>query len=195
MIFWDNEIPKEDLVSNPIDAESRKTLFISDPQDCYNHKDVKVNPKHSRARFYQLLMDSYAQDWSGEHFKWTIINLYLDAPSDSEQDSSDEEMGCSLRLFTLPPDENSIMEHWDGDKNDPDSYAYNDYGYQGYVSNFDISTVADRQQLLVAMGSLSSNVEQYMPHSANCVKCKKNKKHDLIKFLADSSASLNFTHE
>ena len=30
-------------------------------------------------------------------------------------------------------------------------------------------TVADHQQLLVALGSLSSSVEQYMPHSANCM--------------------------
>ena len=56
-------------------------------------------------------------------------------------------------------------------------------------------TVADCQQLLVALGSLSSSVEQYMPHSANCVKCKKNKRQDLIELLADSGASLNFTHE
>ena len=63
---------------------------------------MKVNPKHPRARFYQLLMDSYAQDQSGKHFKWTIIDLYLDAPSDGEQDLSDEEMGRSPRLFTPP---------------------------------------------------------------------------------------------
>ena len=55
--------------------------------------------------------------------------------------------------------------------------------------------MADRQQLLVALGSLSSSVEQYMSHSANCVKCKTNKEQDLIELLADSSASLNFTHE
>ena len=55
--------------------------------------------------------------------------------------------------------------------------------------------MTDCQQLLVALGSLSSSVEQYMPHSANCVKCKNNKRQDLIELLADSSASLNFTHE
>ena len=77
----------------------------------------------------------------------------------------------------------------------PNSYAYNDYGYWRYVSNFNINTVADRQQLLVALGSLSSSVEQYMPHSANCVKCKMNKRQDLIELLADSGTSLNFTHE
>ena len=55
--------------------------------------------------------------------------------------------------------------------------------------------MADHQQLLVALGSLSSSIEQYMPHSANCVKCKKCKKQDLIEMLADSGTSLNFTHE
>ena len=34
-----------------------------------------------------------------------------------------------------------------------------------------------------------------MLHSANCVKCKKNKKQDLIELLADSGALLNFTHK
>ena len=76
-----------------------------------------------------------------------------------------------------------------------DSHMYNDYSYQRYVSNFNINTVADCQQWLVALGSLSSSVEQYMPHSANCVKCKTNKKQYLIELLTDSGASLNFTHE
>ena len=72
---------------------------------------------------------------------------------------------------------------------------YDNYGYQRYISNFNINTVADRQQLLVALGILSSSVEQYMLHSANCVKCKKCKKQDLVELLADSSALLKFTHE
>ena len=87
-------------VSNPIDAESGETLFIHNPQG-YNHDIVKVNPKHPRAPFYQLIMDFYNQDPSGKHFKW-IINPYLTAPSNGEQDSSDGEMGRSPRLFTPP---------------------------------------------------------------------------------------------
>ena len=94
IIFSDAEIPNE--VGNPIDIESGESLFLPDPQGNYNHEDIKVNPKHPRAWFYQWLMDSYAQDRSGEHFKWTIIDLYLNAPSDGEQDLSDEEMGHSL---------------------------------------------------------------------------------------------------
>ena len=59
-------------------------------------------------------MDSYAQDWSGEHFKQTIIDLYLDAPSDGEQDlSDDEEMGLD---------------------NQHDSHTHDDYGYQRYIA-------------------------------------------------------------
>ena len=94
IVFADVKISDE--VGNSVDIESGESLFLPNPQGNYNHKDVKVNPKHPRAWFYQLLMDSYAQDQSGEHFKWTIIDLYLDAPSDSEQDSSEEKMGCSL---------------------------------------------------------------------------------------------------
>ena len=94
VVFGDAKLPSDEKVSNPIDAESRETLFIPNSQG-YNHDDVKVNPKHPRAQVYQLLMDCYKQDPSGESFK-RIIDSYLNAPSDGEQDSSDEEMGCSL---------------------------------------------------------------------------------------------------
>ena len=81
-------------VSNPVDAESRETLFIPDPQG-YNHDNVRINPKHPRAPFYNLLMVHYKQEPGGESFK-RAIDPYLDAPSDGEQDSSDKkEMGCS----------------------------------------------------------------------------------------------------
>ena len=105
IIFTDAEVPNKE-VSNPIDAESRETLFIPNPQG-YNHDDMEVNPKHPRALFYQLLVVCYNQDPSGESFK-RIINLYLDAPSNGEQDLSNEEVGHSPQLFTLPPDEDTI---------------------------------------------------------------------------------------
>ena len=87
------------------------------------------------------------------------------------------------------------MDHWKDDYKDYDPGPHVYDSYQRYVSDFNINTVADCQQLLVALGSLSSSVEQYMPRSANCVKCKMNKKQNLIELLADSSASLNFTQE
>ena len=93
IVFADAEIPNKE-VSNPVDAESGETSFIPNLQG-YNHNNVQVNPKHPRALFYQLLMVCYKQDPSSETFK-RIINPYLDAPSDGEQDLSDEEMGRSL---------------------------------------------------------------------------------------------------
>ena len=85
------------------------------------------------------------------------------------------------------------MDHWDDMSNKPNSHVYNDYGYWRYVSAFDINTVADRQLLLVALGSLSSSVEQNIPHSANCVKCKrkcKTRSHKIVSWLAHHSILL-----
>ena len=117
MIFGDDEITKEDRVSDPFDAKSKETLFIPNPQDCYNHNDMKVNPRHPRAWFYQLLMGFYEQDPSGKSFK-KAFNLYLDAPSDGEQDLSDKEMGRCPQLFTLPQDEETVKDHWEDHKLD-----------------------------------------------------------------------------
>ena len=128
IVFADVEIPNKE-VGNPIDAESRETLFILNPQG-YNHDDVQVNPKHPRALIYQLLMVCYKQDPSGEILK-RIIDLYLDALSDGEQDSSDEEMGRSPRLFTLPQDKDTVKDHWEDYKLDTqhNSHMDDDYSY------------------------------------------------------------------
>ena len=108
-------------------------------------------------------MDCYKQDPSGESFK-KAIDPYLNAPSDGEQYLSDGEMGRSPQLFTPPRDEDTIKDHWEDYEldNPHDSHAYDDYGYQRYVSNFNINTVADHQQLLAALCSLSSSIEQYV---------------------------------
>ena len=79
-------------VGNPI-AENGETLFVPDPRGC-SHDDVKVNPKHPRAWYFQLLIDSLEQDPSGKHFRRTY-DPYLDTPRNGEQNSSNEEMGCS----------------------------------------------------------------------------------------------------
>ena len=39
------------------------------------------------------------------------INLYLNAPSDSEQGLSNEKMGHSPQLFTLPRDKETVKDH------------------------------------------------------------------------------------
>ena len=177
---------------NPI-AENGAPLFINSVPG-NGPVNIKVNPAHPRAHFYKLLIDSLDQDPSGESFQ-AQFDPYLDAPSDGEQ-SSEKEEGRSPGLFTPPrSNEDTKIHGWDDEDNDPASHIYDDYGYRRYVSDFNINTKAHRQQLLVALGSLASSVEQYMPHSINCVKCKKKSGQGLIEMLADSGTSLNFTYD
>ena len=175
---------------NPI-AKNGAPLFINSVSR-NGPVDIKVNPAHPRACFYKLLIDSLDQEPSGESFQ-AQFDPYLDAPSDGEQSS--EEEGRSPGLFTPPHlNEDTEMHGWDDKDNDPASHIYNDYGYWRYVSDLDINTEAYHQQLLAALGSLASSVV-YMPHSVNCMKCKKKSGQGLIEMLAYSGASLNFTHD
>jgi hypothetical protein len=92
----------------------------------------------------------------------------------------------------------SYKEGWDNRDNNPDSYAYDDYG-QGYVSFSNRFALINNEQhvaLISLLCSLLSNVEHLniMPHSVNCVKCVKKHKNQ-IDLLADSGASLHFTNQ
>jgi hypothetical protein len=86
--------------------------------------------------------------------------------------------------------------------NNPDSHAYNDYGYNRLVStNFTICTLTkdDKLQLLSSLSSLESRVELFCNNkcssdSSSCVKCKTQKTQDKIEIMADSGASNCFTH-
>ena len=162
---------KDSVHTAPLDPslkEKNVQIFDNMSWNKVSHKTYLIS------QITEILNESLDKDPSGSGLV-KIFDPYLDAPSDGEQDSSseDEEKGCSPQLFTLPQDEDTIMDHWDDMGNKPDSQVYKDYGYQRYDSAFNIDTVTDHQQLLVALGSLSSSVEQYMHHSANCVKCKK----------------------
>ena len=107
-----------------------------------------MNPAHPRACFYKLLIDSLDQGPSGESFQ-AQFDPYLDASSDGEQSSKEEE-GRSPGLFTPPhSNEDTEMCGWDDEDNDPTSHIYDDYGYRRYVSDFNINTETNRQQLLV----------------------------------------------
>jgi hypothetical protein len=93
----------------------------------------------------------------------------------------------------------SYKEGWYDRDNNPDSYAYDNYG-QGYVSfsNNLFAHIDDKQHvaLISLLCSLLSNVEHLniMPHSVNCAKCVKKHKNQ-IDLLADSGASLHFTNQ
>jgi hypothetical protein len=90
----------------------------------------------------------------------------------------------------------------DDQDNNPDSHAYDDYGYNRLVStNFTVCTLTkdEKLQLLNSLSSLESRVELFCNNkcsskSSNCVKCKTHKNQDKIKIMADSGASNCFTH-
>ena len=107
----------EDL--NPI-AGNGAPLFI-DSVSGNGPVDIKVNAAHPRAHFYKLLIDSLDQDPSGKLFQ-AQFDPYLNAPSDGEQ-SSEEEEGRSPGLFTPPHlNEDTEMCGWDDKENDPASH-------------------------------------------------------------------------
>jgi hypothetical protein len=92
---------------------------------------------------------------------------------------------------------------WGDDQdNNPDSHAYDDYGYNRLVSiNFTVCTLTKdkKLQLLSSLSSLESRVELFCnnkcsSNSSNCVKCKTHKNQDKIEIMADSGASNCFTH-
>jgi hypothetical protein len=90
----------------------------------------------------------------------------------------------------------------DDQDNNPDSHAYDDYGYNRLVStNFTICTLTKdkKLQLLSSLSSLESRVELFCinkcsSNSSDCVRCKTLKNQDMIEIMADSSTSNCFTH-
>jgi hypothetical protein len=90
-------------------------------------------------------------------------------------------------------------DDWD---NNLDSHAYDDYGYNRLVStNFTVCTLTKdkKLQLLISLSSLESRVELFCNNKcsanlSNCVRCKTLKNQDIIKIMADSSASNCFMH-
>jgi hypothetical protein len=172
----------------------------------------EVNPRHPRATFYQRLMVSFEQerrvhiDFNGDNVG--TYDPYLDDVFMGNDTDSEDEMKARPPIKRKVPnpggvrwseeETQSYKEGWDDRDNDPNSYAYDDYG-QGYVSfsNDHFAHINDEQHVALtsSLCSLISNVEHLniMPHSVNCAKCvKKNK--DQIDLLADSSASLHFTN-
>jgi hypothetical protein len=86
----------------------------------------------------------------------------------------------------------------DDQDNNPDSHAYDDYGYNRLVStNFTICTLT-KLQLISSLSSLESRVElicnKCSSDSSHCVRCKTHKTQDKIEIMADSGASNCFTH-
>jgi hypothetical protein len=141
-------------------------------------------------------------DFNGDNMG--TYDPYLDDVSLGNDTDSEDDMKAG------PPVKRNVLNlggvcwseeetHWDDRNNNPDSYAYDDYG-QGYVSfsNNHFAHINDEQHvaLISLLCSLLSNVEHLnkMPHSVNCVKCVKKHKDQIVK-LADSSVLLHFINQ
>jgi hypothetical protein len=86
----------------------------------------------------------------------------------------------------------------DDQDNNPDSHAYNDYGYNRLVSTkFTICTLTNDKKSS-SLSSLQSRVELFCNNKCSslseCVKCKTCKTQDEIEIMADSGASNCFAH-
>jgi hypothetical protein len=204
--------PKSDF-SNLL-AENGETLFREPVQNHENPYNLnEVNPRHPRALYYQRLIASLKQERQG-HIDLNGNNVgtydpYLDDVSIGNDTDSEDEMKAGFPIKRKVPnpggvrwseeETQSYQEGWNDRDNNPDSYAYDDYG-QGYVKFFTnhFAHIDNEQHVAIisSLCSLLSNVEHLniMLHSANCAKCvKKNK--DQIDLLADSGASLHFTNQ
>jgi hypothetical protein len=204
--------PKSNF-SNPL-AENDETLFREPVQNHENPYNLnEVNLRHPCATFYQRLMVPFEQE-RRSHIDFNGNNVgtydpYLDDVSIGNDMDSEDEMKAGPPIKRKVPnpggvrwseeETQSYKEGWDDRDNNPDSYAYNDYG-QGYISfsNDHFAHINNEQHvaLITLLCSLLSNVEHFnlMPHSVNCAKCvKKNK--DQIDLLADSGALLHFTNQ
>jgi hypothetical protein len=111
---------------------------------------------------------------------------------------------CSSSRSSKSKGKQREVGHFGGDDqdNNPDSHAYDDYGYNRLVStNFTVCTLTkdEKLQLLSSLSSLENGVELFCNNkcssdSSNCVKCKTHKTQDKIEIMADSGASNCFTH-
>ena len=73
----------------------------------------------------------------------------------------------------------------------------NGHGYTRYEFPYSSTADIDSHQLLAAIDSVVSSIENntHVSHAINCVKCAQSKNSHTIEILADSSTSLNFTNQ
>ena len=98
----------------------------------------------------------------------------------------------SLRHVSPKTDLYDLHQEYEDDYGHYDDDDYREIGYNRYVNStihkFDTK---GRQQLLKALVSLDTVIKNCLSHRAECVKCKSTTTFEMI---ADSGASLTFTH-
>ena len=144
-------------MSNPWSKENGEPLFEDLLQNHENPFNVnKVNSWHPKYRYYtSLIRDLQAWD------------EYMDSViSDPEDDTSEDDrlVGGKRKSGWKKPCVHGPFD------NEPDSYAYDDYGYHRYVTNLQSTTNTNEKQLLIqALSSIGSNVDRI--HSIIASEC------------------------
>jgi hypothetical protein len=163
--------------------------------------------------------DKLSQVEYEEPLDWGTLSTQDNQSSDEDSISNELAAMAGLSCLSLTPAPSRQLSHAPSSKsskgkqrevrrfggddrdNNPDSHAYNEYGYNRLVStNFTICTLTkdEKLQLLSSLSSLESRVElicnKCSSNSSNCVKCKTHKNQDKIEIMADSGASNCFTH-
>ena len=164
-------------MSNPWSEENDEPL-----QNHENPFNVnKVNPRHPRYGYYMSLI-SDLQAW----------DKYMDSViSDPEDNTSEDNRPVRGKRKS---GWKKLCVHGPFD-NEPDSYAYNDYGYHRYVTDLQSTTNTNKKQLLIqALSSIGSNVDKiHSVIASECVNCVKCKTHDNTNLMADSGTSVHIT--
>jgi hypothetical protein len=166
--------------------------------------------------------ETFSQTQYDEPLDWGTNSAQDDQSSDEDSISNELAAMAKLSCLSLTPAPTRQLSHapssrsskskgkqrevgrfgGDDQDNNPDSHAYDDYGYNRLVStNFTVCTLTkdEKLQLLSSLSSLENRVELFCNNKcssdlSNCVKCKTHKAQDKIEIMADSGTSNCFTH-
>jgi hypothetical protein len=187
-----------------------ESLNLDDDEGYSN--DPSLNMNHRTDKLSQVEYE--------EPLNWGTNSTQDDQSSDEDSISNELAATAGISRLSLTPAPSRRSSHapsirsskgkqrevrrFGGDDrdNNPDSHAYDDYGYNRLVStNFTVCTLTkdEKLQLLSHLSSLENRVLLFCNNKcssnlSNCVKCKTQKTQDKIKIMADSGASNCFTH-
>jgi hypothetical protein len=200
---------KQDVHPTPVDNTVTTNIQV--------FPEVSLNPILDMTR----CTETFSQTQYDEPLDWGTDSAQDNQSSDEDSVSNEIAATAGISRLSLTPAPTRRSSHapssrsskskgkqredrcfggndWD---NNPDSHAYDDYGYNRLVStNLTICTLTkDKElQLLSSLSSLESRVElicnKCSSDSSNCVRCKTHKTQDKIEIMADSGASNCFTH-
>ena len=169
-------------MSNPWSKVNGEPLFEELLQNHENLFNVnKVNPWHPNHGYYTSIINDL-QVW----------DEYMDSVISNPEDNTSEDnrpVGGKRKSGWKKPCVHGPLD------NEPDSYAYNNYGYHRYVTNLQSTTNTNKKQLLTqVLSSIGSNVDKiHSVIASECVNCVKCKTRGNTNLMADNGASVHIT--